>query len=299
MQFNKQLITNFVNGTGEFIKKNSPHIFTGIAFFGVFSTAFFSVKGVLKAREILENERQRREEKLIRDCQESNLYPENDNIPPYELIQEQTKISKKDMIKLIWKPILPAVISAASTCTSIIMSDVTHSSQKAALITALTASSKALEGYQKNNIKLFGEKAHEKIVDETAKEAVETNKDLANGYIIDTGLGNTVIIDLYNGRPIMCCVDEVDKAVNRINKSIFADNGPFYYGFRSLNDFYEELNIWQDCFKPKNGEDVGWDKNHPLEIEWSSVPLDGDKPVMVFTFRNKPWAHWQLEELRP
>lgn len=293
----KQMFQNGFNATMNFVKKNSPHILTGTAVVGVGLTSYFAVKGVTRAKDIIKEEQLRRKEKLLRDCLESDMYPENENVPPKELIEQQMKIPFKDKIKLVWKPLLPMGVAGATTIACIIGSDVINTGRNAVLLASATALSQGFEEYQKKNIELFGEKNHQKIIDEQAKEAVQNNESLKEGYIIDTGTGDTVILDIENARPIKGSIENIERAVNEINKQIFADNNAFDYGFRSKNDFYEEVGIWQKPFLLKKDDEIGWDKSHPIEIEHSSVLLDDKTPVYAFRFKSKPLAHWQLENM--
>lgn len=296
MQINKEIIGQATKWTINFVKKNAPHLLAGTAIAGVGFTSFFAVRGVIRAKEIIEDEKNIRKQKLLSDCEESNLYPENGNIPPNELMEEQTSLTKKETFKLIWKPLLPLVISGVVTCGSIIWMDIIHSGRYGAAIAVASGAQKVLEDYQKKNIELFGEKQHKKIIDENAKDAVQNNELLKDDCIIDTGTGNMILLDIENSRPIKGSIEAIERAVNELNKEIFLDTNAFYNGFRSLNDFYDEIGIYQSYFKPKNGEYIGWDKNHPIEIEFTSVLFEDKTAVTAFAFKNRPLEHWQLEE---
>lgn len=291
---NMNTVQNGVKSTLNFVKKNSPHIMTGTAVVGVALTSFFAVKGVIRAKDIIKEEKERRKEKLLKDCKETNMYPENDNMPPAELIEQQTTLTKKEMFKMVWKPLVPMAVTGATTIGCIIGSDVVNTGRNAALMAVATASSKALEEYQKNNIDLFGEKNHQKIIDKEAEDLVQNNENLKEGKIIETGKGTTIILDGWTGNPIRSSRDAIDKAVNSLNYEIYNNHSLFYDGFLSLNDFYDEIGVVQSYFKPQNGERIGWNKRHPITLEYSSTLLDGDTPVLVFKFKNEPLEKWQL-----
>lgn len=295
MQFNKELINKFANGATEFIRKNSPHILTGTAVVGVFVTSFFAVKGVIKAKDILEVEKMNRKARLIRDCQDSNLYPENNNYPPDELICQQTEMTKKEKIKLIWKPLLPAVISGLSTCGCIVGSDVINTGRNAALLAVATASSKALEEYQKKNIKLFGEKADDKILNEKAKDAVQKHDIPDDDIILKTNTGDMIILDEWCGRYFKGSRDAIDKVVNSLNYDIYESGGAFNNGYVSLNDFYDNIGIAE---KLQDGDNMGWDRHHPILIDYRSALKDDEIPVLVLSFKNMPLPSYALDKLR-
>lgn len=294
--FNKDLIQNGAKEAFNFVKKNSPHILTGTAVVGVGLTSFFAVKGVTRAKDIIDEERQKRVNKLIDDCKESNLYPENNNTPPAELIELRRKIPKKEMIKMIWKPVFPMLLSGATTIGCIIGSDVVNSGRNAALMAVATASSKALEEYQKKNMDLFGEKAHQKVIDEEAKEIAQNGGSSTDTEIIDTGKGTMLIIDGWTGNRMYSSRDAIDKAVNALNYEIFNNHSLFYDGFISLGDFYDEIGITQDHLKPQIAERIGWNKRHIITLDYTSVLLNDDTPVLVFKFKNEPLEKWQLDD---
>ena len=139
---NKDLIQNGVKETFNFVKKNSPHILTGTAVVGVGLTSFFAVKGVTRAKDIIEKERRKRVNKLVDDCKQSNLYPENNNEPPEELLVNAETLTKKEIIKMTWKPLLPMMITGATTIACIIGSDMINTGRNAALLAVATASEK-------------------------------------------------------------------------------------------------------------------------------------------------------------
>ena len=292
----KDLMKSGLKSTIDFAKKNAPHIMTGTAVVGVGVTSYFAVKGVIRAKDIINAEKERRVNKLLKDCKESNLYPENNNTPPTELIELRRKIPKKEMIKMIWKPIFPMLLSGATTIGCIIGSDVVNSGRNAALMAVATASSKALEEYQKKNIELFGEKAHQKVIDEEAKEVAQNGGSSTDTDIIDTGKGTMLIIDGWTGNRMYSSRDAIDKAVNALNYEIFNNHSLFYDGFISLGDFYDEIGITQNHLKPQIAERIGWNKRHIITLDYTSVLLNDDTPVLVFKFKNEPLEKWQLDD---
>ena len=290
---NKELVQNGIRETFNFVKKNSPHILTGTAIVGVGLTSFFAVKGVIRAKDIIEEEKIKRELRLIDDCEKSNLYPENNNEPPLELIHQQCKITFKDAIKLTWKPLLPMVITGATTIACIIGSDVINTGRNAALLAVATASEKALEQYQKKNIELFGEKNHDKILNEKAKDEVKNHDIPEEDLILKTGIGDMLILDEWCGRYFRGSRDEIDKCINALNCNMYRYGGPYDDGFISLNDFYDEIGIAEKC---QNGDYLGWDKRHPIQVDYRSALKDDRIPVLVLSFKNTPLPDYALGE---
>ena len=290
---NMDIIQNGAKIAFNFVKKNAPHFLTGTAVVGVITTSIFAAKGVIKARDILEAEEELRANKLFKDCEESNLYPENNNIPPSDLISKQITLSKKEKIKLIWKPLLPMVVSGITTITCIIGSDIINTGRNAALLAMASASEKALEQYQKKNIELFGDKNHQKVLDERACDEVKKSDIPEEDMIIKTGSGDMLIYDSWNGRYIRGSRDAIDKAANSLNYDMYRSGSIFDDGFTNLNDFYESIKVYEMC---QCGDDLGWNKLYPILIEYSSVLKDDDTPVMVMSFKNIPLAKYALPE---
>ena len=291
MKFISKEMIKVATKTGlDFVKKNAPHILTGTAVVGVGMTAFFSVKGVLKARDILEEEKYKRKEKLYIDYEKSNLSPETDNEPPEELVRQTTELSKKEIFKLIWKPMLPAVVTGATTIACIISADVINAGRAAALMSACAISEKALEEYQKKNIELFGDKNHDKIMNERAKDDVAKHDIPDDDLILDTGKGNMIILDTLNGRYFRGSRDAVDKAINAINYDMI-EHCEFGDGFVSQNDFFDDIGIFE---RTQNGDNVGWNNHYPLLVDWRSALKDDEIPVLVLYFKSLPKTRTEL-----
>lgn len=291
---NKELLQNGVKSTFNFFKKNSPHVLTGIGIVGVGVTSFFAVKGVIRAKDIIEEERIRRECKLVDDCEKNNLYPENNNEPPRELIKQQCKISFKDAVKLTWKPLLPMVVSGITTIACIVGSDVINSGRNAALLAVATASEKALEEYQKKNVELFGEKNNEKILDQNAKDKVKESDLPEEDMILKTYHGDMLILDDWNGRYFRGSRDMIDKAINSMNYDMYETHSMFNDGYISLNDFYDNIGINE---KTQNGDYLGWNRRHPITIDYRSALKDDSVPVLVMSFKNMPLPDYALDRI--
>lgn len=281
---NKDLIQNGVKETFNFVKKNSPHILTGTAVVGVGLTSFFAVKGVTRAKDIIEKERRKRVNKLVDDCKQSNLYPENNNEPPEELLVNAETLTKKEIIKMIWKPVLPMVITGATTIACIIGSDMINTGRNAALLAVATASEKALEEYQKKNIELFGEKNHDKILNEKAKDTVKNHDIPDDDLLLKTGKGEMLILDEWCGRYFRGSRDEIDKSINALNYDMYDGCNAMSDGYVSLNDFYYDINLP----KVQNGDDIGWDIRWPIRVDYRSALKDERIPVLVLSFKNMP-----------
>lgn len=286
----KELIKNTAKIGVDFIKKNSPHILTGTAVVGVGMTSFFAVKGALKAKDILEEEKYRRKEKLYIDYENSNLSPETDNNPPEELVRQTTELSKKEVFKLIWKPILPAVITGATTIACIIGADAINAGRVAALMSACAISEKALEEYQKKNIELFGDKNHDKIMNERAKDDVAKHDIPDDDLILKTGNGNMIIFDALNGRYFKGSRDAVDKVINAINYDMM-EHSEFGDGFTSQNDLFDDIGIFE---RTQGGDGIGWNNRYPILVDWRSALKDDEIPVLVMYFKSEPKSRTDL-----
>lgn len=286
----KEVVKNVTKIGLDFIKKNSPHILTGTAVVGVGMTSFFAVKGALKAKDILEEEKYRRKEKLYIDYEKSNLSPETDNNPPEELVRQTTELSKKEVFKLIWKPMLPAVVTGVTTIACIISADVINAGRAAALMSACAISEKALEEYQKKNIELFGEKNHDKIMNERAKDEVAKHDIPDDDLILKTGNGNMIILDTLNGRYFRGSRDAIDKVVNAINYDMM-EHAEFGDGFTSQNDFFDDIGIFE---RTQGGDGIGWNNRYPILVDWRSALKDDEIPVLVMYFKSEPKSRTEL-----
>ena len=172
--------------------------------------------------------------------------------------------------KFYWKTITIAGVSILL----LFMANKEHLRREAVLIAAYELKDGKLTEYKDAVLKTVGEKKEEEIRATQAQTAVTQNPPPQQVIITDDKLW---IYDKPNGRYFQGTRQEVDRAVNRVNKMIVQE------GRASINDFYEELK-WDYV---GDGDRKGWDIQKYqdfLELDISYAAGPNGQPCMVIDY---------------
>ena len=244
-------LSNLLGTAKEFTIKHSPEILTGIGIAGLVSTSVITGKATLKASRILEEERENREE----------------------------DISTIEIVKICWKPYVPAVITGVASISCIIFASSQNYKRNAALATAYSISEAALREYKDKVVEVIGEKKERSIKEAIAKDKIESNP-VGNKEIIMAGKGETLCYDSISGRYFKSDIEDIKSACNKINSELIKQ------GYISLNDFYYEIGLESI----KQGDLIGWNlsKDDLIELDFSSQLATDGTPCLVLDYLVTP-----------
>ena len=248
----KTNLATIVASTRQFVSKRSPEILTGIGIAGMISTAVLAVKATPKAMELIE--KKKREEWL-------------------------DKLSPVEMVKVAWKPYIPAIVTCVTSTACLIGASSVSAKRNAALATAYKLSETALAEYREKVIETIGEKKERTVRDKVAEERVKKNPVSKNEVII-TGNGKTLCFDPISGRYFMCSIETIKRAENTLNKQMLHDIS----GYVSLNEFYDEIGLDHTSV----GDDLGWNTDKIIDIDFSSQLNDNGEPSVVLDYLVAP-----------
>ena len=248
--------------------KHSPEILTGFGIAGMVTTTVLAVKATPKALLLIENKK--REQKRI--LREEALAQHKDAIPILDCLKPV------DVIKVAWKPYIPAAITGTVSIACLIGASSVNARRNAALTAAYTLSESALKDYRSKVVETIGEKKEQTIRDAVAKEKVE--KDPVNSKeVIITGKGETLCYDAISGRYFMSDIDKIKKAENLLNRNMRDEM------YVSLNDFYYEIGLPSI----KLGDDIGWNiDNGYIDLHFSSQLAEDGRPCLVIDYLYGP-----------
>ena len=248
----KTNLVTIVASTRQFVSKRSPEILTGIGIAGMISTAVLAVKATPKAMELIEEKK--REEWL-------------------------DKLSPVEIVKVAWKPYIPAIVTCVTSTACLIGASSVSAKRNAALATAYKLSETALTEYREKVIETIGEKKERTVRDKVAEERVKKNPVSKNEVII-TGNGKTLCFDPISGRYFMCSIETIKRAENTLNKQMLHDIS----GYVSLNEFYDEIGLDHTSV----GDDLGWNTDQIIDIDFSSQLNDNGEPSVVLDYLVAP-----------
>lgn len=245
-------VLHLIKKAERFTVDNSPLILTGVGVAGTITTALLTAKATVKATRIVDD--WEKEEGTYED--------------PRKRLQER--------VRLVWPYYIPPVGVMTITVVSIIGANRIGARRAAAIATAYTLSEKAFEDYRDKIVDKFGEKKSREVHDEIMQDNVKKNPPKQDILLVSDR--DITVFDNYSKRYFSSTMEKIKKAQNDINYRIIN------HDFATLNEFYREIGLESIMY----GEEIGWSNLEKLEITFTAVLAENDKPVMVIDFRVEP-----------
>ena len=210
-----------------FLKKNSATILTVAAAAGVITTSILSAKAAIKASRVLAHKEEEKSEKL----------------------------TFEETISAVWTIYIPPVVVGMSTIACVFGANILNKRQQASLASAYALVDSSYKEYKAKLKELYGEEAHNSIVDAIAAEKCDevhiSSGGLTSAYTqeIESDTEPRLFYDEYSGRYFETTIEKVLLAEYHLNRNYILR------GFARLNEFYEFLGLEPTDY----GETVGWD----------------------------------------
>jgi hypothetical protein len=246
-------LSALTRSTSRVLVDNSPAILTAIGVTGTLATAYLTGKATFKAAE------------LIRET-ESRGGTAEDGWP---VIRERSK--------LVWRLYIPAASTVVFTIGAIIGANRIGMRRAAALAAAVSISERAFEEYREKITQKLGKTKEQTARDEIAQDRVNNNPVGLREVILTSG-GSVLCYDAYTGRYFLSDVETLKKAQNDMNYRILHDN------YASLSDFYDMIGLSSTSVS----SEVGWNSDKMLELEFSTVLSEDNRPCIVIDFKVVP-----------
>lgn len=196
-------MTNVLNHSKLFFKKNASTILTCMGGVGVVATTITAVKATPKALLLLEEAKKEKGEEL----------------------------TKTECVKVAWKPYIPTILMGTATISCVFGAQILNKRSQAALTSAYTLLSASYNEYKDKVEELYGKEAVEKINTELAKDKYEEQEPKEEDD------GKTLFYDEYSKRYFRATNETVLRAEYLVNKEV-SEN--FY---ATVNEFYDMLDI--------------------------------------------------------
>lgn len=244
MKSNK--ITGLMNTIKVVTSKHSPEILTGLGIAGMVSSTVLAVKATPKAL------------RLIDDALESS----------------DEELTKLDIVKVAWKPYVPAAITCAASTVCLIGASSVNLKRNAALTAAYELSRNALVDYKNAVVETIGEKKAQEVSGKVAKKHIDEHPVIEQEIFL-TEQGSILCYDVISGRYFKSDIEKIKRAENHLNKQLMDEN------YISLNDFYYELGL--PC--TKIGNELGWNSNDGLiDLTFNSQLTEDGRPCLVVDY---------------
>ena len=219
-----------------FIKRNASTILTCVGGVGVVVTAVLAAKASPKASKRLERAEKKKGESL----------------------------SKTEKFKIATPAYIPTIVAGAGTIACIFGANILNKRTQAALVSAYALIDTSYKEYKNKLKELYGEEAHEKIVNAIAIEKAEDvyihSECLCNGCDLttDESCGDEILFyDEFTGRYFESTIERVLQAIYHFNRNFTLR------GYAVLNELFEFLGLSTTDY----GSVVGWSVNDD-EIYW-------------------------------
>ena len=197
--------------------------------------------------------------------------------------QEVEPVAGKEKFLMIGLHVAPPVLAGSATIGSIILANRMSAQKAAALAAAYGLAERNLSEYKdKVQEKLTGPKATA-IRDDIQQDRVNENPPRTREVIIIGG-GEVLCYDAWSGRYFKTSVEAIRRAENAVNKEIMQSNEA------SLRSFYDELELPPVTMD----EQMGWNINHPLGVEISTVLTPDEEPCLAIEFTELPIMDFRI-----
>jgi len=245
--------------TVRYLNENTPTILTSFAAVGVVSTAIFAVKGTPEAMDRI----------AVKKQQVRAGY-----------IQTDRELTKMEVVKVAWRPYLPAMLMGTSTIAAIIASRSIDNKRNAVLAAAYSLSERAYHEYRERTREEVGERKEEQIRSDVASRRYEQEQTEPGGNreVIIIGNGDILCFETSSGRAFMSDKESIRRAENDINAEIL------HHGHATLSDFYRKIGLPVTTMS----EDLGWNTNTTLSIDYSGFVTADDRPALAIDYHNSP-----------
>jgi Family of unknown function (DUF6353) len=260
-------VTGLVRQGKFLLNENSRTILTGVGVVGTVTTAYLTGRATFKAARIIAEEEQKLEEA-------SDDAANGDH-------SKVKKLTRFEKIKKVWHHYIPPFVSCATTITCIIVANKIASKKIAALALAAGISERTLQEYKAKVLEKIGEREDTKIRDKIAQDRVNQNP-VGSREVILAGTGEVLCYDMQTGRYFQSTVEEIKRAENKINHTL--NN----FMSASASEFYDELGLPSTNYT----DNVGWNANEHVEVQFSSTLTKDDKPCLAISFAKDPFPDY-------
>lgn len=250
-----------LRSTEKFIVDNSPAILTGVGVVGTVTTAVLASTASFKAAEILEHERW--------------LASKNPKVE---------ELNTQEEFLLVWHLFIPTFIVGSLTVVAIVGANQISSKRAAALAAAYSLSDKAFTEYREKIVQTLGKNKEQKARDELAQERFDRTTTPSSEVMV-VASGEIPCYDAYTARYFKSDMETLKKAQNDTNYQIINNWSA------SLSDFYERIGL------PKTAvsDEVGWNSEKLLELEFSTVLSEDGRPCISINFAVVPIRdYWRI-----
>lgn len=243
--------TNLFKGLKPWVAKHEPEILMGMGVSGFIFSTVWGIKATVKAVKKVEKAK-----------------------------EEMGTITKKEVIRLVWKDYIPVAVSLGLSIPAVISSNRVSNRRNAALAAAFSISERTLQEYQDKTREIVGDKKNQEIKEAVSAERIST----AGSPILVTGDGDHLFYEPITGRYFKSTWGKILKAANELNADALTSN----CGEITLTDWFDVIGLKGTDIS----DNLGWRAYEDgtsglIQIDITSV-LKDDVPCGSIEYRTNP-----------
>lgn len=259
-------VTKFIKTVKRGFGKRSPEILLGIGIASGITTTILAVKATPKALQLIEDAK----------FEKATTWNEEHQDAHVRAVSE--KLTKPEIVKIVWKCYIPAAISGVASIACLLGSHSVNAKRNAALATAYKLSETALNEYREKVVEEIGEDKEKVIRDKVSQKHLD-EKPVSKSEVIVTGTGKQLCYDGISGRYFESDIQTIRAAVNKINETMV------YEMYAALNDFYNEIGLSNTDM----GDELGWNIDDGLlEISYGAMVANDGRPCITLEYHVAP-----------
>ena len=224
---NKRILQTFTRDSMLYLKKYSPTLLTFLGAIGVVTTSVMTAKATVKAMELI-NEA---------EC------------------EKRETLTKKEITLLVGPSYFPSILVGASTIACIIGANMLNKKHQAMLSSAYALINTSFKEYKAKLKELYGEEAHNKIIDAIAVEKAKDVRITSECFLATCDLSvedndgePKLFYEQFSRRYFESTIEKVMSAEYHLNRNYVLR------GCAVLNEFYEFLGLEKTDY----GDVLGW-----------------------------------------
>lgn len=249
----------------QFWHRNASTVLTCLGGVGVVATSVMAIKATPKALKKIEEAKEEKGDEL----------------------------SKWEIVKTAGPTYVPTILVGASTIACIFGSNILNKRHQANLASAYALLNESYKQYQNKVKEIYGEEAHQEIMEAIAAEKAENMAVQAPGYVdnnrlyVDEKCGETrLFYDEYGDRFFETTLEQVISAEYHINRNYVLR------GYTVLNELYDFLGLEPTDY----GNELGWaiddDGTFWIEFHHQEINIKGVDCILI-SMPFAPSLEWQ------
>lgn len=216
--------------------------------------------------------------------------------PKVSMILEEAKkekgeeLTRKEKFKIAAPKYIPSILIGAGTVACIFGANILNKRHQAALVSAYTLVDSSFKEYKQKLKELYGNEAHNKIIDSIAIEKVDPDWNVSGSYFTakcdltnEDSCGDPVLFyEEYGNRYFEATIEQVINAEYHLNRN------HVLRGYAYLNELYDFLGLESTDY----GSVLGWsptdDGEYWIEFNHRKVVLDDGLEVYILEMPYEP-----------